>query len=191
MDEGCEFTEKFYDMKYSEICRFVEHNSTNNYISIIFHYHQIGRDKKWFKHQCRELGNDLEAINRELLLKWTHTNNMCPFREEELTEIENMTKEPIKTIFIDNVYKLNIYSEEFNPFLHYIVGVDVSGGLSLDNSALTFIDPFSGETVADFKNNTIDIEDYGSLLMKLITEMFPNLVLVIERNSYGKIICPL
>jgi len=175
-------------MKYKEICNFVLHNSTNNYIYIEFQYYELGSDKAWFRHQCRELGNDLEAINRELLLKWTHTNKNCPFREEELEEINSNIVPPVREIFINQVYKINIYVKDLNPFLHYICGADVSGGLSLDNSSFTLIHPYTGETVADFKNNTIDIEDYGDLLLKLVTDIFPNLVLVIERNSYGKIL---
>ena len=188
IDQSAEFTEKMYDMTFKELDSFVYHNSTNNYIYIEYSYLEIGRSKKWFKHQCRELGNDLEAINRELLLKWNFSNKNCPFREEELEAIEGYIKNPKKEMFISNVYKINFYTKKFNPFLHYIVGVDVSGGLSLDNSTLTFIDPFTGKTVADFKNNTIDIEEFGDLIYTLVKDFFPNLVLVIERNSYGKAI---
>lgn len=190
IDNACEFIDEIYDWKYKKILKYVKNNSINNYIYIEYSYKQLGHGEEWFDEQCRDLEFDYEVINREILLKWQNLNKNSPFQEEEIAQIEKCVKEPIRTIFLKNTYKVNIYSEDINFYIHNVIGVDVSGGMELDNCAFEICNPYTGEILADFQNNKIDVPTYTEVLYELVTEHFPNAILVIERNSYGKN-CPL
>ena len=70
----------------------------------------------------------------------------------------------------------------------YLVGVDTSGGSGKDSSAFTVVDPIDLKPCAVFRNNKINTAYYCSVLLQLVTDVLPNSILVIERNSYGRML---
>ena len=82
-------------------------------------------------------------------------------------------------------YKLLLY-ENLNPKVSYIVGVDVAGGLSRDDSSICVIHPDTLKVVAIFRNNNVDTVNLTDIILHLVSTFIPKAVVVVERNSYGK-----
>lgn len=175
-----------YDWTKEEIEKYIEKNSINNFIYISFSYKQLGRTEDWFKHQCRSLNMDLFKIKREILLQWNKSSDLSPFSEEEIIRLMDNAREHVATLMINHVYPLRIYKNDFNWHGNLMIGVDVSGGFSLDSSAVTVWDPTTQEIVATFKNNIIDTVEIGEFIYTLVKKYFVNATVVIERNSYGR-----
>jgi hypothetical protein len=184
-DNAATFDEKMYDWKKAEIEDYIAKNSINNFVYIEFSYKQLGRSEAWFQNQCRELNMDRFKINREILLQWNKSSDISPFTEEEIERLYDNVCDPVATLMLSKYYPLSIY-KDFNWHKNLLIGVDVSGGLSKDYSAIVIIDPDTMEVVADFANNVIDSVDLASLLYDMVKKFFINSTLVIERNSYGK-----
>ena len=86
------------------------------------------------------------------------------------------------------------FSLSYEGYLHecvvcfkknYILGCDVSGGLSRDSSTIVFVDPEDFSVAANFKNNKIDTDSFRKLVQTIMADYFRNSLLVMERNSYG------
>ena len=177
------FTEEIYDMTLNQLEAYIEANSRNDFVYIKFNYKQLRRSKKWFKDQCRALNNDMKAIRREILIEWTASSDVNPFEESQILALEDFMANEINTIMLREVYALFEY-EKLDPEVSYIVSVDVSGGLALDSSVICFSDPVDLKTTAIMKSNKIDTPELEEVI-KLLVQMFPNIIVVIERNSYG------
>jgi hypothetical protein len=187
IDNACQFDESMYDWNIEKVQKFIQTNSTNDFIHIQFSYKQLGKSEEWFDKQRRSLNNDLFLIKREILLEWTLANDTSPFTEDQLEMMASKVEEPEGKLFIKEYYKFNFYSS-LNPETPYLIGVDVAGGLSRDDSAIFIADPFTLKVVGEFKNNTIDTADLTLVLLELVSKYMPKSVLAIERNSYGKAI---
>ena len=167
-DNAAKFEEKMYDWTPDEVQNYIKKNSQNDFLYIEFSYKQLGRSEEWFVEQCRALNMDLFKIKREILLQWNKSSDLSPFTEEQIELLYQNVKNPVTTLTIDNVYNIQIYKSDFNWHSSLMMGVDVSGGYSLDNSAFTIWDPNSGEIVATFKNNIIDTVEFSELIYKVI-----------------------
>ena len=81
-------------------------------------------------------------------------------------------------------FKFDIY-KALNRNTPYLIGVDCSTGTDGDNNAITILDPYTVEPVAEFECSYIGEKKYTQLLIELITKHLPKSVLCIERNSVG------
>lgn len=180
------FDDSWYDMTYRQIKDIIDKRSSNNFVYIKYSYKQLGRTEAWFRHQCKELNNDLMKIKRELLLEWTLANDRSPFTEEQLSNIERNVKEaPIKSMYINN-FKFDVYEELEDIFTtNWIVGVDIGGNLMLDYTVISITNPYTKKLQAIFKSNSIAGDDLIQLLEKMLTTFFPSAVIIPERNSLG------
>ncbi len=185
IDNAATFDEAMYDWNNDKIKKYLDTNSTNDFIHIQFSWKQLGRTEEWYKQQCRALNNDLLKIKREIDIKWTLAAGTSPFAEEQLEEIDKHIKDPVGTVFLNNVYKFNIFEDNMDTEKPWLIGVDVAGGLARDDTAITVANPVTYEVVATFRNNTIDSVELEKLLCMVIRLWLPNAVLIIERNSYG------
>lgn len=185
-DNAAIFEEKMYDWEQDKILMFIKKNSRNNFVYISFSYKQLGRDEEWFIDQCRSLNMDLFKIKREILLQWNKSSDLSPFSEEQIMLLMENAKDPVATLMINDIFPLKIYNNDFNWHGNLMIGVDVSGGFSLDSTAVTIWNPSTQEIVATFKNNVIDTVEVSEFLYTLVKKYFINSTLVIERNSYGK-----
>jgi len=179
----CRFKYQFYDMSDDELKDFIKHNSQNNFVWIQYSWQEIGRSQQWFEDMKQQMSS-LSKLKRELLLEWTKSTENGLFHEEDLVPIYNGVKDPVFNLKIGK-YMIDFYEKP--DFLErYIMSCDVSGGTGKDNSVITFIDPVDFHIVADFRNPKIDTDDFRRLIEELMSMYFPNALLVIERNSYGK-----
>ena len=187
LDNAVRFDNSWYDMTVEDIVRLIANNSSNNFVYIKFGYIELGRDEKWFKHQCRELNNDLMKIKRELLLEWTLANDRSPFTEEQLDSIkQNIIATPIKTMYFNKIYKFNVYEELEDIFTtNWIISIDIGGGLQQDFTVICITDPQTKKLKAVFRSNNILSEELISLVETMISTFFPNGVIIPERNSLG------
>jgi len=183
MNGAAIFTEEIYDMDNVRLAAYIEANSRNDFVYIKFNYKQLRRGKKWFNDQCRALNNDMKMIRREILIEWTASSDVNPFEEDQILALEDFMVDEIHTKMLREVYPLFIY-EEIDPEVAYLVTIDVSGGLSQDSSVITFSDPVDLNTTALMKSNKIDTPELEEVI-KVLVRLYPNIVIIIERNSYG------
>jgi len=181
---ACAFTESMYDLNPEELKNYIKHNSDNDFVFISYNYKQLGRDKQWFKEQCRVLLNNKMKIKREVLLERTKSSDDSIFSEEEIESLEAGIVEKKGELFLmDKAYILEML-EILDPSQTVFIGVDVAAGLSRDFCSLVFTNPNTLEPLAVFKNNKMDSELFFNLICEIL-EIFPLAVLFIERNSLG------
>jgi len=193
IQKAAKFDEKFYDWydwvkrDSSRIVDYIEDNSANNFVYIEFSYKELGKNEKWFKKQCKELEGDMLLVKREILLEWTYASNVSPFSEEQLSCIEAYAsaKPLYNKIYMDN-YAIDVIIPPKNLFgKNWIISIDVGGGLGIDGSAFTVIDPASMMPIMKFNNNVISIPDFAVLIENFVNEYIPNAVIIPERNNAG------
>lgn len=186
LDNAIRFDNTWYDKTESEIRKLVD-GSNNNFVYIKFSYKELGRDERWFRHQCKELNNDLMKIKREILLEWTLTNDRSPFTEEQLSNINNyIVQDPVNVMYFNKVHKFNVY-EELNDIFstNWIISIDIGGGLQQDFTVVSIIDPNDKKLKAIFRSNSILSDELIELIEDMLSTFFPNAVVVPERNSLG------
>lgn len=192
MDQACPWDDEFYDLTREELDEILLTSSKNNFLYLRFSYRDCGRDDRWLEAQTRELNNDLKAVKRELLLEWTYAVDSSPFTEEELTAISDLlpkeSRSPVKLDLRSAGDRLWSAREWIDLIeLPWIFGVDVSGGLGEDASAMVGLHPRTLEPYFEYKNPNIDVPSFEEFIKK-VARFFPNAVFVIERNSYGLVI---
>jgi len=173
-----------FDMTDDELDAFIEKNSSNGFIFVQFTYLELGRTEAWLKEQLRTFQGDLAKIKREFLLEWPRSTDSSVFNEEQLDKVHSFIHPPVSHV-IANGYFIDFY-EKPDVNVNYIISCDVAGGLSQDNSAITFIAPDDFRIVGDFRNNKIDTDNFRKLIETLMLDWFRNAILIVERNSYGK-----
>ena len=102
-----------------------------------------------------------------------HGSSMSPYDAEDLDAIQEKKGTIKEEIFINRVFKLDVYESLIKDRI-YFVGVDVSNGYGLDNSAVTVWDPYNMRTVAEFKSPHIGVKDLIKFLYILIRKYMPN-----------------
>ena len=172
-------------MTKEEIDDYIAKNFGNGIVYIEYQYYQLGDDEEWLKRVSQTLLNSPIKIKREVFLQRMRGSSESPFDQEELQAIQEL-KKPIKEeIFINKLYKLDIYQPLKRDRI-YIVGVDCAQGLGEDNTAVTVLDPYLVEPVAEFKSPYIGISDAIKLLYTLVRKHIPKAILAIERNNVGE-----
>jgi len=183
IDKAARFEYSCFDMTDSELYDFVQKNSSNNFIFVQYTYKELGRDDEWLKEQIRYFQGDMAKVKRELLLDWPKSTDSSVFNEEQLDLISMHLRQPVTSLSI-NGYFIQFYeTPDFS--VNYIISCDIAGGLSQDNSVITFISPDDFRVVGDFKNNKIDTDNMKKLIESIMLNYFRNGILIIERNSYG------
>lgn len=185
LDKTVKFTEKLYDMSDEEIHEYIDAQGKdcNKILYIEFQYYQIGETDAWLQEMSAKIGDPL-VVRREILLQRLHGSSLSPYPQEDLEYIAESEQKPIDELWIMEYYKFDIY-EQLNPKIPYIVGVDCSTGTNGDNNAITIINPYTVEPVAEFECSYIGETKYEQLLIELVTKHIPRAVLCIERNSVG------
>lgn len=176
------FSETWYDMDKSEIDALLSKNTNSVFVYIRFTYQQLGSGEDYFKEMVVELGKDWAVIRREVLLEWSTSSENSPFKKEDLERVKLYIRQPIKTITLCRFFNFNIYKEMDRRHVP-IIGVDVSGGYNQDSSAVTIIDSYTTEVVADFNCNFISIGDLTRVIYELVTKYMPMAVVNVERNG--------
>jgi hypothetical protein len=184
------WTEKLYDMAYdpynddkNEVLQYVKNNGGNQIVYIEYSYKQIGLDDEWLRNMYNMISNPL-TVKREILLQRLRGSSDSPFEQEDIEYVINMVRPPISELYILEHFRFDVYTE-LNRTTPYLIGVDCSTGTNGDNNAVTILDPYTIEPVAEFKCPFIGETMFEKLLMELIKKHLPRAVLCIERNSVG------
>ena len=184
LDKTATWTERVYDMTEDEVEKYFEALGVdcNKIFYIEYSYTQLGKTEAWLQAMSAKIGNPL-VVRREILLQRLHGSSASPFPQEDIEYIVSSEKKPIDELWLLDYYKFDIYTK-LNPRVPYLVGVDCSTGTGGDNNAITIIDPYKVEPVAEFESSYIGETMYERLL-KEICKVLPRCVLIIERNSIG------
>ena len=174
----------YYKLSDQELKELNESNTNSNFFHVEYNYRQLGRGDDYLKEMVILLQRNWAKIRREVLLEWSEASDNNPFSKEDLSKIKDLCRDPIRTIYFGrhNQYAFNVYEDvdlRFPP----IVGVDVSGALYNDSSAVTIIDSRSTRVVADFNCNYIPADDLADLLYTLVTRYMPNAIINVERSG--------
>lgn len=183
-NQATPFSERYYDLTYPELLALRKSNKNNNFFMISFSYLQLGRGEDYFEKMCVDLMQDWDKIRREVLLEWSTSAGNCPFREEDLEIVKTFCRDPISTLFFGRFlqYQFNIY-EKMDPRVTPIIGVDVSGAMYQDSSAITVVDSSTTKVTATLNCNFIPSDDLADVIYEIVTKYMPNAVVNIERNG--------
>lgn len=184
LDNTIRWTEKMYDWDTEERNRYIEAQGAdcNKIFYIEYHYYQIGKTEEWLKNIAAKIGDPL-TVRREILLQRLHGNSLSPYPKEDIEYIVQTEQKPIKELWLLDYFKFDVYTE-LNPRKPYLAGIDCSSGTNHDNNAITIIDPYTVEPVAEFECSYIGETKFEQLLMELC-KILPKVVLCIERNHVG------
>lgn len=183
--EGCaQWTEQFYDWDRDRIYDYMAKNSANNTVYIQYSYQQLGKDEQWFRENCESIG-DITTIKRDILLQRIRGSNLSPFDQEDLEQLYSRRGTVIEEITLLKIFILKLYAK-IDKNRIYFIGVDVSNGYNLDNSAVTVWDPYTQKTVAEFKSPLIGVPDLTKFIILLMKNITPNGLIIIERNANGE-----
>ena len=185
LDKTCKWTEKIYDWTDEQIQAYIDSQGSdcNRIFYIEYHYNQIGLTQEWLRDISAKIGDPL-TVRREILLQRLHGSSLSPFPQEDIEFIVETERKPIDELWLLEYFKFDIY-KSLNKNTPYLVGVDCSTGTDGDNNAITIIDPYTIEPVAEFECSYIGEKRYIKLLIELIQNHIPRAVLCIERNSVG------
>lgn len=185
VENTCTWTEKFYDKPIDDVKEYIEINSKNNIVYIEYSYTQLGKDEAWFNKVCALLNNNPLKIKREIFLQRLRGSSQSPYEAEDLARIEELKGQIKEEIFINKLFKLDVY-EPLDKKLCYFIGVDVANGYGEDNSAVTIFNPYTLQPAAEFMSANIGVKDLIKFLYILVRKHLPRSILAIERNANGE-----
>lgn len=185
IEQTCKWTESFYDMPIEDVKEYIATNSGNNIVYIEYQYQQLGKDEAWFNRVCSLLNNSKIKIQREIFLQRIHGSSNSPYDVEDLQAIQELKGTIKEEIYINKIFKLDVYEPLIKNKI-YFIGVDVASGYGEDNSAVTVFDPYKLKAVAEFKSANIGVKDLIKFLYILVRKYLPSSILAIERNHNGE-----
>ncbi len=183
IDACATWTEKFYDEPIENVHKTISNTSKNNIVYIEYNYLQLGLDENWLMAQAKAIG-DPTTVRREILLQRIHGSSACPYSQEDVETIIGN----IQPIIDQYKLKFNLYLDVYRKIKRhcpYIVGIDCSTGKLADNHALTVIDPYTMEPVAEFSCNYISAPEFAQVIEDLVSEYIPRAIICIEQNMTG------
>lgn len=193
-----QWEERFYDIPPEEFkamakkgCPYVDeegiYHEGYNVVYIEYDYKQLGLGEEWFRNACMNVGGNKSKIRREILLKRFSGINNSPFTEEEITELEENCRKPVQKVTIMTLYDILFYKriEDIIKTRVHIIAIDPSDGMGGDNYAVTAIDPYTLETVMEFKTQYMDPPRFVTFMEYITTKYFKKPIIVIENNKNG------
>ena len=188
MEDAIPFDEQLYDKKRKKLFDIINHTpDKTDFIFIQFTHLQLGETDEWYLSRAKKMNNPIKA-RREYLLEWINSNGNSPFDPDDIELIGDMSRQhenDCEKYKINKYYDLNVYSE-YHGKKPVIIGVDVSGGLGRDSTAVVVVNPETLLPMAFFRSNMIPSDHLKKLLITLITKRYPHCILTIENNSVGK-----
>lgn len=177
------FEEEFYDFSYNDILELQNLNDSSTFFYIRFTYQQLGSGIDYFKRMVKELQKDWPKIRREVLLEWAQSSDNSPFTKRDLDIVKTKIRQPIYSIMLNRLYKMNIYKRVDLRRHPPIIGVDVSGGYNKDSSAITIIDSETTDVIGTLNCNYISIPDLAKCIYELVVKYMPNAIVNVERTG--------
>ena len=187
MESAIPFQEEMYDWKRKKLYDIIYNTpDKTGFIFIQFSHLQLGETDDWYLERAKKMANPIKA-RREYLLEWINSNGNSPFDPDDIEVIGDLAgqrKLGVEILKINKYFNLMVYSE-YHGKKPVLIGVDVSGGLGRDSSAITVINPENLLPMAFFRSNMIPSDQLKKLIVTLVTKRYPNCVLTIENNSVG------
>ena len=198
------FTELLYDKcVYDNDGLPISINKTEilEYITNTNHGQQLLRiECQWYElskpvdylDEMRRLMPGLDEFNRGVLNQWSDSNSDHPLGQERVQALMDTIIDPVKITMVDKIYVCKFYRnpEELKRQSHHIVfGMDCSGNVRKDFSTLVGVDVTNSEVVFTMRCNQYSITRFARTVAYILLYMFPNSVLVPERNYTGLPVC--
>ena len=190
MRNSLQFDIRMYDLGPAKVKALLD-TVEYPYVFAQYNFRELGRDDKWFRKECRGLLNDLAKIKREIMLEWPVTGEGSVFTEETLSTLHghvSIINNAIDISALDPTLPPNLqltFNREIDFNAPYPVGVDTATGAGVDDTAFTFLDPDTMETVASLASSTIDDETTKKVAKIIFDQLFPKAVPIVERNYLG------
>lgn len=181
------FKEEFYDWDISDVKELIRRSSSNGFVNIIFSWRQLGRSNEYYEKMRQQLHENWFKIRREVLLQWISIRDKSPFEDDDLMKLQDMTyteDDVYKTIWVDKYYPIKLY-EKPDPMVTVIISSDVASGSSRDYSTIVITDSKTKRAIGEFRNNKIDTLQFSKIIYALATDVFPNSMVLVERNNVG------
>lgn len=154
----------------------------NRVVYVEHNWKQLKCSVQWFEEQCGLVSFEEEVIMREINLKRIHGSNQSPFRRQDIMYLINHKKEPLSEIDLsNNLCPIKMY-ERLNRDIAYILTMDPSEGLSQDNNAVCWINPYTLKIAAEFKSPYISQPDAVDMCIKFMDKFCPRCLIVVENN---------
>lgn len=188
--DATQWKEEYYDNSYQQMLDLRESNTNSNFFHVRYTYQELGSGEQYFTDMVKQMGKNWPAIRREVLLEWFDMSDDCPFEQTDLDIIKSYCmQEPTRTLFFGKAkqYQLNIWytPNMSNPQFPPIIGVDVSGALRDDSSAITIIDSKTTKVMATLNCNYITSQDLAQVVFDIVTNFMPDAIVAVEANSIG------
>lgn len=188
MESSIPFQEEMYSWKRKKLYDIIYNTpDKTGFVFIQFSHLQLGETDDWYLERAKKMANPIKA-RREYLLEWINSNGNSPFDPDDIEvigDIANQRKLGVEILKINKYFNLAVYSE-YHGRKPVLIGVDVSGGLGRDSSAIVVANPETLMPMAFFRSNMIPSDQLKKLIITLVTKRYPNCILTIENNSVGK-----
>lgn len=178
------FDESMYDMPVDELKQMVKLKTSFRVVYIEFGYKQLGLGEEWFINACSTVGNDVNKIRREILLQRFSGSSDSPFTPDEIEELVQNKKKPLFIKKLSRIYEILFYEKPKKKRL-YFISVDPSDGTGSDNYAITVLDPYILQVVAEFRSPYMTIHGCNDLVNYMVDNYFPKALIIVERNRNG------
>lgn len=181
------WNDKWYDLTYDELEAVKQSNEDSSFFYIRYTYQQLGSGPEYFKQMVKDLQKDWDKIKREVLIEWNAGSMNCPFSTNDLDTIKAYCRiDPLYTLFFGKAkqYQLHIWNQlpmdsQYPP----IIGVDVSGAMEQDSSAITIIDSQTTKVLATLNCNYIPHHELAQIVFELVTNYMKNAIVNVENNG--------
>lgn len=185
-DSSASFIEDLYDFDEKDVEIYIENNSSNGQLDIEYMYYDLGKDDNYLEEIVKETDDD-DTIEREVLNKWMAVTKDHPLGQTLLKTLVSEKISPIDKLIINKIYLLKLYRKiediDFNK--KYLIGLDASGNLSRDFTAVSILEIETGEVIGTLRCNQLSIALFSKALANILISLFSNSILVPERNATG------
>lgn len=190
VEKSVTWKESFYDDYGNDIKgfrEFVEKNSSYAVVYIEYSYQQLGYGEAWFRKACQQVGHNVAKIRREILLQRFSGNALSPFSEQDIIEINENKKIPVFTQTVNKIYDLRFYQkpEDIKKNRLHFISIDPSDGTGSDYYGMVIVDPYTLETVMEFKSQYMAPSDCRKLVEFIVRTYFPKVMIIVESNRNG------
>lgn len=198
------FTELLYDkcvydndglpisINKTEILEYIANNNHGQqFLRIEYQWYELSKPVDYLD-EMRRLMPGLDEFNRGVLNQWSDSNADHPLGQERVQALMDTIIDPVKITMVDKIYVCKFYRnpEELKRQSHHIVfGMDCSGNVRKDFSTLVGVDVTNSEVVFTMRCNQYSITRFARAVAYILLYMFPNSVLVPERNYTGLPVC--
>ena len=136
----------------------------------------------WYKMQCSLVSFNEEVIMREIDLQRIHGSDLSPFKRSDVMYLLQHVQKPIQEIDLSkNLCPFKIY-ERLKRSTPYMCCIDPAEGLAGDNTAVTFINPYTLKPAVEFKSPYISQPDMCDILCQFMDRFCPKCMIIIESN---------